>query len=157
MRKEIIELDERFGKEYAGRYIFSEITWAKRSRIIQKYTRYSQQTGQVVTSDYVAIRAETIMASLKEQPPNKPITLEKLLSEEDGIPIELGELFSQIVNRLNAVSLEETAFLSEPSENKSQAKHSQSSASAKSSGGHQTSSLSSQQKQSSSSSSSSTS
>jgi len=157
MRKEIIELDERFGKEYAGRYIFSEITWAKRSRIIQKYTRYSQQTGQVVTSDYVAIQAETIMASLKEQPPNKPITLEKLLSEEDGIPIELGELFSQIVNRLNAVSLEETAFLSEPSENKSQAKHSQSSASAKSSGGHQTSSLSSQQKQSSSSSSSSTS
>ena len=55
MRKEVIELDERFGKEYAGRYVFSEITWAKRSRIIQKYTRYSQQTGQVVTSDYVAI------------------------------------------------------------------------------------------------------
>jgi len=157
MRKEIIELDERFGKEYAGRYIFSEITWAKRSRIIQKYTRYSQQTGQVVTSDYVAIQAETIMASLKEQPLNKPITLEKLLSEEDGIPIELGELFSQIVNRLNAVSLEETAFLSEQSENKSQAKRSQSSASAKSSGGHHANSLSSQQKQSSNSSSSSTS
>jgi hypothetical protein len=105
----------------------------------------------------VAIQAETIMASLKEQPPNKPITLEKLLSEEDGVPIELGELFSQIVNRLNAVSLEETAFLSEPSENKSQIKHSQSLGSAKSSGGHQGNSLNSQQKQSSSSSLSSTS
>ncbi|MBT0160779.1 hypothetical protein G4O51_12435 [Candidatus Bathyarchaeota archaeon A05DMB-2] len=157
MRKEAIELDERFGKEYAGRYVFSEITWAKRNRIIQKYTRYSQQTGQVLTSDYVAIQAETIMASLKEQPQNKPITLEKLLSEEDGVPIELGELFSQIVNKLNSVSLEETAFLSEPSENKSQTKPSQNSASAKSSGGHQTSSLNSQQKQSSNSSSSSTS
>jgi len=157
MRKETIEIDERFGREYAGKYVFQEITWAKRSRIIQKYTRYSQQTGQVVTSDYVAIQAETIMASLKEQPPNKPITLEKLLSEEDGVPIELGELFSQIVNRLNTVDLEETAFLSEPSENKSQAKHSQSSASAKSSGGHHANSLSSQQKQSSNSSSSSTS
>jgi len=157
MRKETVEIDECFGKEYAGKYVFQEITWAKRSRIIQKYTRYSQQTGQVVTSDYVAIQAETIMASLKEQPPNKPITLEKLLSEDDGVPIELGELFSQIVNRLNAVSLEETAFLSEPSENKSQTKHSQSLGSAKSSGGHQTSSLNSQQKQSSSSSSSSTS
>jgi hypothetical protein len=151
MRKETIEIDERFGKEYAGKYVFQEITWAKRSRIIQKYTHYSQQTGQVVTSDYVAIQAETIMASLKEQPPNKPITLEKLLSEEDGVPIELGELFSQIVNRLNAVDLEETAFLSEQSENKSQAKRSQSSAFAKSSGGHQGNSLNSQQKPSSSS------
>ena len=137
MRKESIKLDERFGEEYAGRYVFSEITWAKRSRIIQKYTRYSQQTGQVVTSDYVAIQAETIMASLKEQPPNKPITLEKLLNEENGIPIELGELFSQIVNKLNNVSLEESAFLSEPSEAKSPTKPSQSFASAKSSGGHQ--------------------
>jgi hypothetical protein len=157
MRKETVEMDERFGREYAGKYVFQEITWAKRSRIIQKYTRYSQQTGQVVTSDYVAIQAETIMASLKEQPPNKPITLEKLLSEEDGVPIELGELFSQIVNRLNAVGLEETAFLSEQSDAKSQAKRSQSLGSAKSSGGHQTSSLNSQQKQCSSSSSSSTS
>jgi hypothetical protein len=157
MRKEAIELDERFGKEYAGKYVFQEITWAKRNRIIQKYTRYSQQTGQVVTSDYVAIQAETVMASLKEQPPNKPITLEKLLSEEDGVPIELGELFSQIVNRLNAVGLEETAFLSEPSENKNQIKHSQSFASAKNSGGHQTSSQNNQPKQSSNSSSSSTS
>jgi hypothetical protein len=157
MRKETIEIDERFGREYAGKYVFQEITWAKRSRIIQKYTRYSQQTGQVVTSDYVAIQAETIMASLKEQPPNKPITLEKLLSEEDGVPIELGELFSQIVNKLTTVSLEETAFLSEQSENKSQTKRSQSSAFAKNSDGHQTSSLNNQPRQSSSSSSSSTS
>jgi len=146
MRKEVIELDERFGKEYAGRYVFSEITWAKRSRIIQKYTRYSQQTGQVVTSDYVAIQAETIMASLKEQPPNKPITLERLLSEEDGVPIELGELFSQVVNKLNSVSLEESAFLSEPSDVKSQTKPSQSLGSAKSSGGHQHSCGNNQQK-----------
>lgn len=157
MRKEVIELDERFGKEYAGRYVFSEITWAKRSRIIQKYTRYSQQTGQVITSDYVAIQAETIMASLKEQPPNKPITLEKLLSEEDGVPIELGELFSQIVNRLNAVSLEGSAFLSEPFEGKSQTKPSQSFASAKSSAGQSHNLGANQQKQSSNSSSSSTS
>ncbi|MEM3697362.1 MAG: hypothetical protein QXQ94_07675 [Candidatus Bathyarchaeia archaeon] len=135
MRKETVEIDDRFGKEYAGKYVFQEITWAKRSRIIQKYTRYSQHTGQVVASDYVAIQAETIWASLIEQPPHKPITLEKLLSEEDGIPIGLGELFSQIVNRLNNVSLEETTFLSEPSDAKNQTKPSQSSACAKNSAG----------------------
>jgi hypothetical protein len=157
MRTEIVVIGEEFGKEYAGKYVFSEISWAKRSRIIQKYTRYSQQTGQVVLSDYVAIQAETIMASLKEQPPKKPITLEKLLSEENGVPIGLGEIFSQIVNRLNNVSFEETAFLSKPSDAKNQTQSLQSSAFAKSSDGHQTNSQNSQQKQCSSSLSSSTS
>jgi hypothetical protein len=115
MRTETIEIDERFGKEYAGRYVFGEISWAKRNRIIQKYTKYNKFSGQVESSDYVAIQAENITASLKEQPETKPLTLEKLLSEENGIPISLGERLSQVVNKLNAVSLEETRFLSAPS------------------------------------------
>ncbi|MGQ9530151.1 MAG: hypothetical protein ACUVQX_00855 [Candidatus Bathycorpusculaceae bacterium] len=157
MRTETVVVGEEFGREYAGKYVFGEISWAKRSRIIQKYTRYSQQTGQVLSSDYIAIQAETIIASLKEQPPHKPITLEKLLSEDDGIPVGLGEFFSQIVNRLNNVGFEETAFLSEPSEGKSQTRCLQSSACAKSSVGHQHSCGNNQQKPSSNSSSSSTS
>ena len=139
MRTEVLEIDERFGKEYAGRYVFSAITWAKRSRIIQKYTKYHPVTGNITSSDFIGIQAETIWASLKEQPAHKPLTLEKLLGEEDGVPIGLGELFSQIANKLNNVSLEESAFLSESSEDKSQTQSSQTSASAKSSAGHQTS------------------
>jgi hypothetical protein len=146
MRTEVLELDERFGKEYVGRFVFQEISWAKRSRIIQKYTQYHPVSGHVVSSDFIAIQAETIWASLKEQPPNKPATLEKLLSEDDGIPIGLGELFSQIVNRLCVVTEKESAFLSEPSEDKSQTQSSQTSASAKSSAGHQTSLQGNQQK-----------
>jgi hypothetical protein len=137
MRTETLEVDKRFGEEYAGRYVFQEISWARRSRIIQKYTKYSQMTGQVVKSDFVAIQAETIFASLKEQPPHKPVSLEKLLSEEDGIPIGLGELFSQIVNKLNNVGLEETRFLSEQSEDKHQTQQSQSTDSVKNLGGPQ--------------------
>jgi len=152
MRKEVIELDNRFGEEYAGRYVFSEISWAKRSRLIQKHTRYHPVTGQILSSDYVAIQAETIWASLKEQPANKPITLEKLLSEDDGIPIELGELFSQIVNKLCGVTVEDTRFLSEPSEEANPIQPSLTSGSAKNSGGPQTSSPSNQPKQSNSSS-----
>ena len=135
MRTETIEIDERFGKEYAGLYVFQEMSWAKRSRIIQKHTKYSQMTGQIQNSDYVAIQAETIMASLREQPENKPITLEKLLNEENGVPIGLGELFSQIANRLNTLTTDETRFLSEQSEEASQTQASQSSVSAKSSDG----------------------
>jgi hypothetical protein len=105
-------VNERFGKEYAGSYVFQEITWAKRSRIIQKHTKYHPTTGQVIKSDYVAIQAETIWASLKEQPEGNPITLEKLLGEEDGIPIGLGEILSKIVNQLCGVTFEETKNLS---------------------------------------------
>jgi len=107
-KKETIEIKNEFGEEYAGTYVFSEITWAKRSHIIQKHTQYHPRTGQVVKSDYVAIQAETIVASLKEQPKNKPITLEKLLGEENGVPIGLGEHFSKVVNRLCGVTVEET-------------------------------------------------
>ena len=146
MRTETIEIDERFGKEYIGHYVFSEITWAKRNRIIQKYTKYSRISGQVESSDFVAIQAETIMASLREQPENKPITLEKLLGETEGVPIDIGELFSKIVNKLCNVSKEESAFLLEQSEDKSQTKPSQSSDYAKSSDGPQTSSQGNQQK-----------
>jgi len=147
MRKQkTAELDNRFGKEYAGKYVFEEISWAKRNRIIQKHTKYHPMTGQVVSSDYVAIQAETIWASLKEQPENKPISLEKLLSEEDGIPIELGELFSKLVNRLCSVTVEETRFLSEPCEEESLIQASQSSVSAKSSRGRRKSSTGNQPK-----------
>jgi hypothetical protein len=111
MRTETIEVDERFGKEFAGRYVFQEITWAKRNRIIQKYTKYSKLSGEVESSDFIAIQAETIWASLKEQPESKPISLEKLLGEDIGIPIELGELFSKVANKLNGMSHEDLRFL----------------------------------------------
>lgn len=109
MKKETVEIEERYGKEYAGKYVFQEISWAKRNRILQKYTKYNLQNGQVLATDYVAIQAETVYASLIEQPESKPVSLEKLLSEgEDGIPAALGEFLSKVVNRLSIVSVEET-------------------------------------------------
>ena len=137
MRRETINIGTEYGNEYAGKYVFQELTWAKRSRIIQKHTKYHSITGQVINSDFIAIQAETIWASLKEQPPNQPITLEKLLGEENGISIALGELLSKIANNLCSLSREETAFLSEPSDAKNPTQPSQTSASAKNSVGHQ--------------------
>src|SRR3989304_5244631 len=136
MRRETVEIGSEYGAEYAGKYVFQELTWAKRSRIIQKHTRYHSLSGQVLSSDFIAIQAETIWAALKEQPRHKPLTLEKLLGEEDGVPIALGELLSKTVNGLCAMTREETAFLSEPSDANNHTPQSQSSASAKNSGGH---------------------
>jgi hypothetical protein len=140
MRRETINLGTEYGAEYAGKYVFQELTWAKRSRIIQKHTRYHPVSGQVISSDFIAIQAETIWASLKEQPLHTPITLERLLGEENGVPIPLGELFSKIVNDLCAMTREETAFLSAPSDARNHTQPSQTSASAENSGGPQTSS-----------------
>ena len=113
MKQEVIEIDNRFGEEYQGKYVFKEITWAKRNRIIQKHTKYSRLSGEVESSDFIAIQAETIIASMHGQSSAKPISLEKLLSEEDGIPIELGEIFSKAVNSLNGMGHEDLRFLLE--------------------------------------------
>ena len=137
MHTEKVEIGNEYGSEYAGKYVFQELTWAKRSRIIQKHTRYHTTTGQMFSSDFIAIQAETIWASLKEQPPNQPITLERLLAEENGVPIPLGELLSKIANNLCALTREETAFLSAPSDANDPIQPSQISASAKNSGGPQ--------------------
>jgi hypothetical protein len=135
MKTEVLTVDNQFGEEYAGKYVFSEIAWAKRNQIIQKYTKYSPLTGQVVDSNYVAIQAETIWACLKEQPQSKPITLQRILSEEDGIPIGLGDLFGKIANRLAGLTVEEGRFLLDPSDEKRHIPQSLSSDSAKNSAG----------------------
>lgn len=113
MKQEILEIDQSFGQEYEGKYVFKEITWAKRNRIIQKHTKYNRLSGDMESSDFVAIQAETILASMHGQPETNPITLEKLLSEDCGVPIQLGEILSNIVNRLNGLSVQDLRFLLE--------------------------------------------
>ena len=137
MRKQTLTISSEYGEEYAGKYVFSEITWAKRSRIIQKHTKYHPLSGQIQSSDFIAIQAETIWASLKEQPANQPISLERLLGEETGIPISLGELFSEVVNGLCALTREETAFLSDASVDRNLTQQSPTSDSVKNSAGTQ--------------------
>lgn len=114
MKQETLELDQRFGEKFAGKYLFKEITWAKRNRIIQKHTKYNNVTGDVVSSDFVAIQAETVMAALHGQPQNHPLSLEKLLSEdpEQGLPYDLGEMVAQATNRVCGLDKVETRFLS---------------------------------------------
>ncbi len=109
LKTETIEIRENYGKEFAGTYNLQEITWAKRNRILQKYTKYNPTTGTVLSTDYVAIQAETIFASIVKQPENKPITLERLLAEnETGLPVNLGELFAKAANKLSIVAVDET-------------------------------------------------
>jgi hypothetical protein len=113
MKSETLEIDGQFGEEYRGKYLFKEITWAKRNRIIQKHTKYNNVSGDVVSSDFVAIQAETIMAALHGQPQSHPLSLEKLLADdpEHGLPYDLGELIAQAANRVCGLDKAETRFL----------------------------------------------
>ncbi len=147
MKQEIIEIDNRFGEEYLGKYIFKEITWAKRNRIIQKQTKYSRLSGEVESSDFIAIQAETIIASMHGQPKSQPVTLEKLLGEEEGVPIELGEIFSKATNSLNGMGHEDLRFLLEQLDEESRTALLSSFGYAKNSAGPQQNSQSSQPEQ----------
>ncbi|MDI9577126.1 MAG: hypothetical protein QM398_03195 [Thermoproteota archaeon] len=147
MKQDTLEIDNRFGEEYQGKYVFKEITWAKRNRIIQKHTKYNKLSGDVESSDFISIQAETIMASMHGQPQTHPITIEKLLGEEDGIPIELGELFSKVANKLNGMSREDLRFLLEQLDEESRTALLSSLGYAKPSDGHQSNLPSSQQGQ----------
>jgi len=71
------------------------------------------------------------------QPQSNPITLEKLLGEEDGVPIELGEIFSKVVNKLNGMSREDLRFLREQLDEESRTALLSSLGYAKPSAGHQ--------------------
>ena len=137
MKTETLELDSRFGEEFAGKYHFREITWAKRNRIIQKHTKYNNVTGDVISSDFVAIQAETVMAALHGQPQSHPLTLEKLLADdpEQGLPYDLGELIAQAANRVCGLDKSESRFLSNASAEANPTVLSPALDSAKSSGG----------------------
>jgi hypothetical protein len=119
LKIETLEIDQSFGQEYPGKYLFKEITWAKRNHIIQKHTAYNKLSGEVENSNLLAIQAETIIASLQSQPPTKPVTLQKLLDENEGVPIELGELLSKVTNKLNSVGTSDLRFLLEQLDEKS--------------------------------------
>lgn len=133
MNQEIFDLDASFGEEYKGHYVLKELSWAKRNRIIQENTKYNPATGNILSSDYITIQAKTIMACIHGQPDSHPITLEKLLAEENGIPFKLGEKLSKVANRLCGVDQEESAFLSEQSATKNPTPSSPNSDSAKNS------------------------
>lgn len=97
MKKEI-KLDERFGKEYSGKYVFESITWGRSNEITSECTSVNPLTKQSKV-DLRRLQALMLDASMVERP--KAITLEKLLSETDGIPMSLGELLMSAADYVN--------------------------------------------------------
>lgn len=103
MKKEI-ELKDEFGKEYKGKYIFQSISWGKSNEITSKCTSVNPHTKQSKV-DLKRMQALMLDATMIERP--SLITLQKLLDEENGIPMSLGELLMQVADYVNGFGEEE--------------------------------------------------
>ena len=104
MKKEKeIKLNDRFGKEFSGSYVFESISWGKSNQITSDCTSISP-VGQKSSVDMKRLQALMLYASLKEKP--KAITLERLLSEDsdEGLPPALGELLMACADHVNGFS-----------------------------------------------------
>jgi len=100
--KRVIELDDRFGKQYKGKYVFSGISWGISNRIGAECTKINPVTRQSIVN-LKELQARLLIATLIEKP--KIITLEHLLDEtSNGLPLALGELLMMFADSVNGYS-----------------------------------------------------
>lgn len=99
-----IKLNSRFGKEYSGEYVFQSITWGRSNEITSDCTSLNPLTKQSKI-DLRRLQALMLDATMVERPSS--ITLEKLLSLQDGIPMALGELLMSAADYVNGFGSKE--------------------------------------------------
>lgn len=102
--EKVIKLDKRFGSEYAGTYKFRSITWGRSNEITSNCTSINSLTKQSKI-DLKRLQALMLDATMVERP--SAITLEKLLSLENGISMVLGELLMSVADHVNGFSNKE--------------------------------------------------
>ena len=99
MRKEV-KLDNYFGKEYSGKYVFQTISWATSNRITGDCTSVDPVSRRS-SVDLKRLQALMLDATMIERP--KEITLDLLMSEEPdkGLPPALGDLLMSLADKVN--------------------------------------------------------
>jgi len=100
-----IKIDDHFGKEYQGKYLFVGISWGVSNRITAECTKVNPVSRQSVI-DLKTLQARMLMATLVQRP--KIITLEHLLDEtKKGLSPALGELLMAAADKVNGYSKED--------------------------------------------------
>lgn len=97
MLEKTIEIDDRFGKEYSGKYKFCSISWGTSNRLTDECTTIVPGAKKTIV-DLQKLQAKMLDATLVERP--KAITFESLM-EPNGIPVVLGELLMGIADQVN--------------------------------------------------------
>jgi len=102
-REKRIEIDDRFGKEFKGVYVFRTISWAESNRISGECTKIIPQTKRSLI-DLKRMQALMVDSTLKERP--EALTLQVLLGEDPKVlmPPVLGEILISATDLVNGYS-----------------------------------------------------
>jgi len=100
-----IELDDRFGSQYKGEYLFVSISYGRSNAITAECTKV-HPLGQRTEIDVKTLNAKMVLATLIKKP--KIITLEHMVDESsNGLPTALGELLMAATDYVNGYSPKE--------------------------------------------------
>jgi len=130
MQTEKVEVDSRFGPEFAGIYEFRQVSQGEYEDVLLSFM---DALGKIAKKDLLKVNRKMLWISLIQQPPQKPLTAELLLKGD--IPHGLSTRLQEAYDKANGLTPEETRFLSSQSDAEPQTQDSQSSPSAKDSTG----------------------
>ena len=105
MEKEL-KLDEQFGKQFKGTYVFKAISWAVSNRITSECTQLNPITRQT-SIDLKKLQAMTLDASMVKRPSNVTLTMLEDENTETGLPLALGELLMAMADKVNGYGQED--------------------------------------------------
>ena len=125
-----IEIDRRFGEEFAGVYEFRQVTQGEYERVL---VSFMDALGKIAKQDILKVNREMLWTALVNQPENKPLTKDRVVQGQ--LPYGLSIKLQGAYDRVNGIEAEEQRFLSEPSDSANRTLDSASSCSASDSDG----------------------
>ncbi|MEM2108292.1 MAG: hypothetical protein QXL10_03300 [Candidatus Bathyarchaeia archaeon] len=113
MKTITVEVDGRFGEEFAGVYEFRQVTQGEYERVL---IGYMDAFGKVQPTDVLRVNREMLWLSLVKHP--EGVTREKVVQGE--LPYGLSVKLQDAYDKVNGLSVEEQRFLSGQLDGKSQ-------------------------------------
>ena len=122
---EKVEVDSRFGPEFAGIYEFRQVTQGEYEDVL---LGFMDALGKIAKKDLLKVNRKMLWIALVQQPQQKPLDPELVLKGD--IPHGLSTRLQEAYDKANGLTPEETRFLSSQSDAEPQTQDSQSSVSA---------------------------
>ncbi len=109
----IVTVDGRFGEKFKGEYELRQITQGEYERVL---VSYMDAGGRVPKQDLLKVSREAMWSSIIRQPEGKPISKDELV--QGRLPYGLGLKLQAAYDAVNGIEVDESRFLSSPSEEK---------------------------------------
>lgn len=114
MKTATVEVDRRFGEEYAGVYEFRQVTQGEYEQVL---VSYMDALGKIAKQDILKVNREMLWIALVRQPESRPLTRERVIQGQ--IPYGLSVKLQEAFDKINGLGAEEQRFLSGQSDEES--------------------------------------